>query len=328
MRNIIQVTILLMVISLNACSAPIHNAKTETFRVWGNCDICQKVIEAAALKKGEAKANWNSDTKMAELTYDSLKTNADAILKRIAYAGYDNVNYLAPDDAYSKLPECCQYERAKKETLNAGISKTAAIATMPANKLSYTCPMHPEVHSDKPGNCPKCGMTLIKESVADTKQTSEINTPDSPVTLPTEQALAAVYGKYFALKDALTKDNGAGAAAIAKELYKAIDAVKMETLSAQEHAVWMKYADKLKYDAEQIKSVADTKHQREYFATLSSNLYQVVKNIKPAYPVYISHCPMYNDGKGADWLSKESAIKNPYYGAQMLTCGNTIETIK
>src|SRR6516162_8793233 len=30
----------------------------------------------------------------------------------------------------------------------------------PAGKRSYTCPMHPEVVSDKPGNCPKCGMTL------------------------------------------------------------------------------------------------------------------------------------------------------------------------
>jgi hypothetical protein len=25
----------------------------------------------------------------------------------------------------------------------------------------YTCPMHPEVVSDKPGKCPKCGMTLV-----------------------------------------------------------------------------------------------------------------------------------------------------------------------
>lgn len=29
--------------------------------------------------------------------------------------------------------------------------------------LYYTCPMpeHSDVHSDKPGKCPKCGMTLI-----------------------------------------------------------------------------------------------------------------------------------------------------------------------
>jgi hypothetical protein len=37
---------------------------------------------------------------------------------------------------------------------------------------------------------------------------------------------------------------------------------------------------------------------------------------------------MANDGKGADWLSKENAVKNPYYGSMMLTCGKTVETIK
>ena len=30
-------------------------------------------------------------------------------------------------------------------------------------KVQYTCTMHPEVLSDKPGKCPKCGMTLVKK---------------------------------------------------------------------------------------------------------------------------------------------------------------------
>jgi len=30
-------------------------------------------------------------------------------------------------------------------------------------KVQYTCPMHPEVISDKPGNCPKCGMALVEK---------------------------------------------------------------------------------------------------------------------------------------------------------------------
>ncbi len=33
-------------------------------------------------------------------------------------------------------------------------------------KASYTCPMHPEVQSDKPGKCPKCGMNLEKKPAA------------------------------------------------------------------------------------------------------------------------------------------------------------------
>jgi CopA family copper-resistance protein len=34
----------------------------------------------------------------------------------------------------------------------------------PVQTVSYTCPMHPEIHASKPGNCPKCGMKLVKES--------------------------------------------------------------------------------------------------------------------------------------------------------------------
>ena len=34
----------------------------------------------------------------------------------------------------------------------------------PVSKVLYTCPMHPDYISDKPGTCPKCGMTLVKKS--------------------------------------------------------------------------------------------------------------------------------------------------------------------
>lgn len=41
--------------------------------------------------------------------------------------------------------------------------KTKATATTtPINKAYYTCSMHPQIHEDHPGNCPICGMKLIK----------------------------------------------------------------------------------------------------------------------------------------------------------------------
>jgi rRNA maturation endonuclease Nob1 len=36
-------------------------------------------------------------------------------------------------------------------------------------KVQYTCGMHPEVLSDKPGKCPKCGMELVKKEPAKKK---------------------------------------------------------------------------------------------------------------------------------------------------------------
>ena len=37
----------------------------------------------------------------------------------------------------------------------------ALVPIVPAAATEYTCPMHPEIRSPKPGNCPKCGMALV-----------------------------------------------------------------------------------------------------------------------------------------------------------------------
>ena len=39
--------------------------------------------------------------------------------------------------------------------------ETSTETTTTQQKVTYTCSMHPEVISDKPGSCPKCGMELI-----------------------------------------------------------------------------------------------------------------------------------------------------------------------
>lgn len=39
----------------------------------------------------------------------------------------------------------------------------------PPEPTTYTCPMHPEIHADKPGNCPKCGMKLVVEKAQSSK---------------------------------------------------------------------------------------------------------------------------------------------------------------
>ncbi len=140
--------------------------------------------------------------------------------------------------------------------------------------------------------------------------------------------LDAVYESYFSLKDALVKTDGTMASAAAKELLASINAVKMGELKMDVHMVWMKVLENLKKDATAISSSTDAKKQRDSFDTLSVSLYELIKVSKSDETVYYQFCPMANDGKGANWLSKENNIKNPYFGSMMLSCGKTVETIK
>jgi hypothetical protein len=53
---------------------------------------------------------------------------------------------------------------------NNSNTKTNAVEPTVTEASIYTCPMHPEVQADKPGDCPKCGMPLEKKVAADTTQ--------------------------------------------------------------------------------------------------------------------------------------------------------------
>lgn len=272
-----------LLLTFTACASQIKNAKTESYKVAGNCEMCKNTIETAANKKGVSSAEWNKDTKTMRLTYDSVKTSASEILKKVAYAGYDNEKFLAPDEAYSKLPECCHYTRIKKEV---GINNDSN-------------PVKDAPNSD----------TLVKKQEK-------------------VEVLSSVYDQYFALKDALVKDDGSTAASKAALLVKSVKAVDMKVMSPEEHTAWMKAEKDLLAHAGNIAETKDIVQQREHFSMLSQNMYALVKVFKPGKTVYLQHCPMYKDGEGADWLSRENAVKNPYYGSSMLTCGKTTETIR
>jgi periplasmic mercuric ion binding protein len=87
-------------------------AKTETFKVSGNCGMCKSKIEKAAKEAGAKSAVWNADTKVLTVTYTSSSTNTAKIQKKIASVGYDNAGATATNESYDKLHACCKYERA------------------------------------------------------------------------------------------------------------------------------------------------------------------------------------------------------------------------
>ncbi|WP_074539535.1 DUF3347 domain-containing protein [Cellulophaga baltica] len=280
MKSLKYLMMALLVLSITACNAQLKNQNTETVKIYGNCGMCKSTIEKAGNIKKQSVVDWNKETKIATILYDSLKTSKDEILKRIALAGYDSDSFLAPDDTYSNLPNCCQYERAKE------VSSTMVMST---NNHSQ--------HSNE--------MTEMQD----------------------ENPLSAVFDNYFALKNSLVKTDGTTASTSAKNLSTALNEVKMANLSNEVHMVWMKILDNLKTDTQKISDTKETSQQRQYFNSLSKKMYDVIKISKQETPTYYQFCPMANDGKGANWLSKEETIKNPYYGSKMLSCGKTVETI-
>ena len=137
-----------------------------------------------------------------------------------------------------------------------------------------------------------------------------------------------VLDAYIQLKDALVKSDGANSSSASKTLLTSIQEVNMSELNTETHTQWMKVVNDLKEDAEHISETKEITHQRDHFMSLSKNLYAVIKVSKSETPIYYQFCPMANKGKGANWLSLENKIKNPYYGNQMLTCGKVVETIQ
>lgn len=87
------------------------NAKKE-FHVDGNCEMCKKRIEKAALaNKGVKSADWHMDCGTLYLIVNEQKTDVITIQKAIANVGHDNDGAKATAATYEKLHGCCQYER-------------------------------------------------------------------------------------------------------------------------------------------------------------------------------------------------------------------------
>lgn len=90
----------------------IAGEKTEKFEVKGNCGMCEKRIEKAALGvEGVTKADWNKDTKQMSVGFDDAKTSLDKVEAAIAKVGHDTPLHKADTKTYEALPECCKYER-------------------------------------------------------------------------------------------------------------------------------------------------------------------------------------------------------------------------
>ena len=80
------------------------------FMVYGNCEMCKKTIEKAALSiKGVKMAKWDIPSNQLSLIFNRKKTELINIHNAIAKSGYSTSEIKAKKEDYNKLPICCQY---------------------------------------------------------------------------------------------------------------------------------------------------------------------------------------------------------------------------
>nr|WP_294945760.1 DUF3347 domain-containing protein [uncultured Mucilaginibacter sp.] len=139
-----------------------------------------------------------------------------------------------------------------------------------------------------------------------------------------QSVFTPLLSSYYNIKDALVKSNSGDAAKYAADFFKSVTSIDPKSLSKDDQSAFSSVKEKLSFNARHISQSTDISHQREHFAAFSENVYKLTKAVKLSdKPVYYAYCPM----KKSYWLSADAAIKNPYYGNQMLTCGKVSETI-
>ena len=169
-----------------------------------------------------------------------------------------------------------------------------------------------------------------------TQAKSQTDSPVAKETTTSSGADAKVSGSmkeilshYFHLKNALTNDDGKNAATAGKAIVEAMSKLDTTLISADQKKVYRDLEDDIRENAEHIGANADKiAHQREHFEMLSKDIYDLVKKFGAGQTVYQDFCPMYNNKKGATWISETKEIKNPYLGKEMPTCGVVKEEIK
>lgn len=263
----------------------------------------------------------NAQIKNAKTEVVTIYGNCGMCESTIETAG--NLKKLAKVD-WDKVSKLATITYDSQKTNKNEILKRIALAGYDSD--SFLAP--DDVYNDLHGCCKYDRVAKISTAKTDSASEHKDHQVAAKIVGSEKATLQVVYDNYFALKDALVGSNSTLAAAKAVTLLTSIDKVQMDKLDMDVHMVWMKVVDKIKADSKSISDSKDLVKQRKHFISLSNNIYSLMKVSKLDTAVFYQFCPMANDGKGANWLSTENQVKNPYYGSAMMSCGKTVETLK
>jgi Cu(I)/Ag(I) efflux system membrane fusion protein len=170
----------------------------------------------------------------------------------------------------------------------------------------------------------KKAMKMIKPA----KDVENIPVP-TEVSDEAKKALRPIFADYMTFKDALVSDQFEEGKLAATQLKETLLSIGMSAFSGDTHDAWMHYSSHLKNALEHVEHLSNIEELRAVFQPVSNAMIALATSFNPLEKeLFVQHCPMADDFNGADWLSFTKEIRNPYFGASMLTCGEVTNEIK
>jgi Cu(I)/Ag(I) efflux system membrane fusion protein len=162
------------------------------------------------------------------------------------------------------------------------------------------------------------------------REPSPLPFPFADVSSDFRKQLGLVFDHYLELQNALASDDSEAAKEKAERLNKAVKEVDMNLLGGGARTVWVEALKKVNTGLSQILKAGDLEGFRSGFEPLSVGLAEAIYHLglDRHGSVFELYCSMAFDDKGAMWLQEDEDIRNPYFGAAMLQCGEVRRRIK
>ena len=167
----------------------------------------------------------------------------------------------------------------------------------------------------------RSALAVIRDQMKQTSRYLGLSSEALPSIAPENSwitSLKAVTSAYLSVSKALADDKPEDAIKAAPAL-----ASTLSSLPEGDETTALKQA------VSAFQKEKDVKAMRRAFKPISDSLIHLIRQhgLDHIGNVYVIHCPMALKGQGADWLSDDPQVRNPYFGDMMYDCGSVTDAL-
>jgi len=135
---------------------------------------------------------------------------------------------------------------------------------------------------------------------------------------------------YLEIQRFLAGDDFLSAKKAGEKLASILKELNIDLLNGEARRIWTETLKSLKKGSDKVTAAQEIEAVRKGFEDLSIGMAGAVERLGADIkgPVFELYCPMSFQNKGAIWLQQDEDIRNPYFGAQMLKCGEVRRQLK